>query len=249
MTNSKLTRRDFLRDTTLYGGGALDRALSSRARTRARAAAESSQPRRADADAEWKTVEAITGRIIPTDSRAGRDRGALRELHRQGARARGRTGAPALQRWASPAPSRWRSAASDALRRSSRPPSRTRCWCARAGPRARLAGRARRVGRVLRDRARAHDHRLPRRPEVRRQSRLRRLEAGRLSRAAPSPRRLHPRSDAGPGEDQDASGERICSRRSRGSCSRPASEGASSFSTCTGSELVKPNSAASSPST
>ena len=43
MTNSKLTRRDFLRDTTLYGGGVWI-ALQLPRPNAARAAAESSQP-------------------------------------------------------------------------------------------------------------------------------------------------------------------------------------------------------------
>ena len=69
MTNSKLTRRDFLRDTTLYGGG-LWISLQLPRPNAARAAAESGEPA-VLTPAEWQTVEAITGRIIPTDAEPG----------------------------------------------------------------------------------------------------------------------------------------------------------------------------------
>ena len=72
MTDPKLSRRDFLRDTTIYGGG-LWIALSLPRPLAARAAAESSQ-RAVLSEAEWITVEAITGRILPTDHGiSGRD--------------------------------------------------------------------------------------------------------------------------------------------------------------------------------
>jgi len=69
MTDSKLTRRDFLRDTTLYGGGVWI-ALQLPRPNAARAAAESSQPA-VLTPTEWATIEAITGRIIPTDAEPG----------------------------------------------------------------------------------------------------------------------------------------------------------------------------------
>ena len=69
MTDPKLTRRDFLRDSTIYGGG-LWISLSLPRPNAARAAAESSQ-RAVLTEAEWVTVEAITGRIIPTDHEPG----------------------------------------------------------------------------------------------------------------------------------------------------------------------------------
>jgi len=69
VTDPKLSRRDFLRDTTIYGGG-LWIALSLPRPLAARAAAESSQ-RAVLSEAEWITVEAITGRILPTDHEPG----------------------------------------------------------------------------------------------------------------------------------------------------------------------------------
>ncbi len=69
MTSSQLTRRDFLRHTTLYGGG-LWIALQIPRPNAARAAAESEQPA-VFTPAEWATIEAITGRIIPTDAEPG----------------------------------------------------------------------------------------------------------------------------------------------------------------------------------
>jgi len=69
VTDPKLTRRDFLRDSTIYGGG-LWISLSLPRPNAARAAAESSQ-RAVLTEAEWVTVEAITGRIIPTDHEPG----------------------------------------------------------------------------------------------------------------------------------------------------------------------------------
>jgi len=69
VTDPKLTRRDFLRDTTIYGGG-LWISLSLPRPNAARAAAESSQ-RAVLTETEWVTVEAITGRIIPTDHEPG----------------------------------------------------------------------------------------------------------------------------------------------------------------------------------
>ena len=69
MTDPTLTRRDFLRETTIYGGG-LWISLSLPRPNAARAAAESSQ-RAVLTEAEWVTLEAITGRIIPTDHEPG----------------------------------------------------------------------------------------------------------------------------------------------------------------------------------
>ena len=69
MTDPKLTRRDFLRDTTIYGGG-LWISLSLPRPNAARVAAEASE-RAALTETEWITVEAITGRIIPTDHEPG----------------------------------------------------------------------------------------------------------------------------------------------------------------------------------
>ena len=69
MTDPELTRRDFLRDTTIYGGG-LWISLSLPRPNAARAAAESSG-RAVLTETEWITVEAITGRIIPTDHEPG----------------------------------------------------------------------------------------------------------------------------------------------------------------------------------
>jgi hypothetical protein len=69
MTDPKLTRRDFLRDTTLYGGG-LFVALSLPRPHAARAAAESSEPAVLGAG-PWRTLEAISGRILPSDDGPG----------------------------------------------------------------------------------------------------------------------------------------------------------------------------------
>jgi gluconate 2-dehydrogenase gamma chain len=69
VTDPELTRRDFLRDTTIYGGG-LWISLSLPRPNAARAAAASSQ-RAALTEAEWITLEAITGRILPTDQQPG----------------------------------------------------------------------------------------------------------------------------------------------------------------------------------
>ncbi len=69
MTDPKLTRRDLLRNTTIYGGG-LWIAIALPRPNAARAAAESSQ-RAVLTETEWATVEAIMGRIIPTDHEPG----------------------------------------------------------------------------------------------------------------------------------------------------------------------------------
>lgn len=69
MTSSQLTRRDFLCHTTLYGGG-IWIALQIPRPNAARAAAESEQPA-VLTPTEWATIEAITGRIIPTDAEPG----------------------------------------------------------------------------------------------------------------------------------------------------------------------------------
>jgi gluconate 2-dehydrogenase gamma chain len=63
-----LTRRDFLRETTIYGG--LWIALSLPRPNAARAAAASSEPA-VLTPAEWIALEAITGRIIPADHEPG----------------------------------------------------------------------------------------------------------------------------------------------------------------------------------
>ncbi len=69
MADPTLSRRDFLRETTIYGGG-LWIALSLPRPNAARAAAASSE-RAVLSEAEWGTLEAITGRIIPTDHEPG----------------------------------------------------------------------------------------------------------------------------------------------------------------------------------
>jgi gluconate 2-dehydrogenase gamma chain len=69
MTDPKLTRRDFLRDTTIYGGG-LWISLALPRPNAARAAAASSE-RAVLTEGEWVALEAITGRIIPTDHQPG----------------------------------------------------------------------------------------------------------------------------------------------------------------------------------
>ena len=69
MNDPEFSRRQFLRDGSLYGGG-LWVALNV-PRPRAVAAASASQePAVLDAG-QWKTLEAITGRIIPTDHEPG----------------------------------------------------------------------------------------------------------------------------------------------------------------------------------
>ncbi len=65
----RVSRRDFVAQSALYGGAFwvlwnLPRPLALRA------AQESSEPELLS-DAEWRTVEAITGRIIPTDQDPG----------------------------------------------------------------------------------------------------------------------------------------------------------------------------------
>jgi hypothetical protein len=72
MTDPTLSRRAFLRDatlTTLYGGG-LWIALQLPRPNAARAAAESQRPLTLT-PVEWATIEAITGRILPTDAEPG----------------------------------------------------------------------------------------------------------------------------------------------------------------------------------
>jgi len=69
MTDAKLSRRDFLRDGTLYGAG-LWIALELPRPHAARAAAASSAPAALTPE-EWATVEAITARILPTDADPG----------------------------------------------------------------------------------------------------------------------------------------------------------------------------------
>jgi gluconate 2-dehydrogenase gamma chain len=64
-----VSRREFLREASLYGGG-LWIALSLPRPRAARAAAESSQ-RVVLSEPEWRTLEAISGRILPTDHEPG----------------------------------------------------------------------------------------------------------------------------------------------------------------------------------
>ncbi len=69
MTDPVLSRRSFLRDGSLFGGGLWLAAQLPWPRA-ALAAAESSEPSTLSA-AEWKTLEAITARILPTDHEPG----------------------------------------------------------------------------------------------------------------------------------------------------------------------------------
>ena len=212
----------------MYGGG-LWIALQIPRPNAARAAAESEQPA-VLTPAEWATIEAITGRIIPTDAEPGAIEARCvnfidKALANEDAQARplyalGVVGADAAaqRRFGRPfvklAPAEQDELL--VLLEEGRAPG----W-----PDGPVASPA-----FFATRARPHDHRLPRGSEVRRQPRFRRLEAGRLSRAAPSRGRLHPGSDAGPGEDQERVGRRAVAVLA-GSCIRFTSEGASSFST------------------
>ncbi len=65
--SKKISRRELFTQTALYGGSALV-ALHL---PRALRAAQESTARLALSSEEWKTVEAITGRIIPTDDDPG----------------------------------------------------------------------------------------------------------------------------------------------------------------------------------
>ena len=65
--SKKISRRQMLHRTTIYGGSAAVALHFPRA---VRAAQESNQPLVLSA-AAWRTVEAITGRIIPTDHEPG----------------------------------------------------------------------------------------------------------------------------------------------------------------------------------
>jgi len=69
LTDPQLSRRRFLRDGSLLGGGLWLAAQLPWPRA-ARAAAESSEPS-VLTPAEWKTLEAITARILPTDHEPG----------------------------------------------------------------------------------------------------------------------------------------------------------------------------------
>ena len=64
-----ISRRDFLGQSAIYGGSFL--ALLNMPRPQALAAAHASSEPVTFTSAQWKTVEAITGRIIPTDHEAG----------------------------------------------------------------------------------------------------------------------------------------------------------------------------------
>jgi gluconate 2-dehydrogenase gamma chain len=66
---SKLSRREFVVQSTLYGG-ALWMLLNAR-RPRALQAALETSYREAFSEEQWMTVQAITGRIIPTDHEPG----------------------------------------------------------------------------------------------------------------------------------------------------------------------------------
>jgi gluconate 2-dehydrogenase gamma chain len=69
VTQRAFSRRRFLRDGSIYGG-TLWIALNVPRPGATRAAAESERPVVLNED-EWKTVEAITGRIIPSDHEPG----------------------------------------------------------------------------------------------------------------------------------------------------------------------------------
>ena len=66
---SQLSRREFFLQSTLYGGSLW--LLLNTPRPRALQAAQESTRREVFDAAQWKTVEAITGRIIPTDHEPG----------------------------------------------------------------------------------------------------------------------------------------------------------------------------------
>ena len=66
---SQLSRREFLVQGAVYGGSLW--VLLNTPRPRALQAAQESTRREVFSEAEWKTVEAITGRIIPTDHQPG----------------------------------------------------------------------------------------------------------------------------------------------------------------------------------
>ena len=65
---SDLSRRDFFVQSGLYGGSLW---MLLNARPRAVLAAQSSTRREALTEAQWKTVQAVTARIIPTDHEPG----------------------------------------------------------------------------------------------------------------------------------------------------------------------------------
>lgn len=66
---SQLSRREFLLQSAVYGGSLS--VLLNMPRPRAVHAAQESTRPEVFSEAEWKTVEAITGRIIPTDHEPG----------------------------------------------------------------------------------------------------------------------------------------------------------------------------------
>ena len=64
-----ISRRNFIGQSTIYGGALL--AAMNRPRPLAFAAAEASSKLLVFSERQWRTVEAITGRIIPTDHEPG----------------------------------------------------------------------------------------------------------------------------------------------------------------------------------
>jgi gluconate 2-dehydrogenase gamma chain len=64
-----LSRREFLSQSAVYGSALW--VLLNTPRPRAVRAAQESASREVLSEAEWKTVEAVTGRIIPTDHEPG----------------------------------------------------------------------------------------------------------------------------------------------------------------------------------
>jgi gluconate 2-dehydrogenase gamma chain len=67
--SQSLSRREFVLQSAVYGSALW--AMLTMPRPRALRAAEESTHREVFSEAEWKTVEAITGRIIPTDHEPG----------------------------------------------------------------------------------------------------------------------------------------------------------------------------------
>ena len=69
---SGLSRREFFLQSGLYGGSLW--MLLNMPRPRAVRAAQESTRRAVLSEAQWKTVEAVTGRIIPTDHSPARSK-------------------------------------------------------------------------------------------------------------------------------------------------------------------------------